>query len=323
MNIEKYLRKNWVNTDFEITKIKRTFKEKPIKKLIFFASLKSNIFIFSFYWLIILATVLYFLYYKGFFEINFSFFPIIFLPILIIIYDGPIKKMNYRNKYEILNKIEENIWNKFYFNHIPSWKTDWIINSFTLKHDKYKSSWNEIVKFRKNDKQNILTITTFFKNNFSFSYPTIIILPNSYSKIKNISLKIFSCLLVLLYLIIIYIEIKNQFISIWKLLPFLIFIWIILTYLVIFSFRNEQFTNYESYKFENKFSDFYQKNILKFCEKIDSNCQMKFEKNKFVIKVDLMGKSEWLNIKKDVIDDYIFFKNISELLKETEKVYNK
>lgn len=35
MNIEKYLRKNWVNTDFEITKIKRTFKEKPIKKLIF------------------------------------------------------------------------------------------------------------------------------------------------------------------------------------------------------------------------------------------------------------------------------------------------
>gem|GEM_PF-5136449 len=69
-----------------------------------------------------------------------------------------------------------------------------------------------------------MTITTFFKNNFSFSYPTIIILPNSYSKIKNISLKIFSCLLVLLYLIIIYIEIKNQFISIWKLLPFLIFI---------------------------------------------------------------------------------------------------
>ena len=103
----------------------------------------------------------------------------------------------------------------------------------------------------------------------------------------------------------------------------MIFIWIILTYLVIFSFRNEQFTNYESYKFENKFNDFYQKNILKFCEKIDYNCQMKFEKNKFVIKVDLMGKIEWLNIKKDVIDDYIFFKNISELLKETEKVYNK
>lgn len=47
------------------------------------------------------------------------------------------------------------------------------------------------------------------------------------------------------------------------------------------------------------------------------------KKNKFVIKVDLMGKIEWLNIKKDVIDDYIFFKNISELLKETEKVYNK
>ena len=36
-----------------------------------------------------------------------------------------------------------------------------------------------------------------------------------------------------------------------------------------------------------------------------------------------MGKIEWLNIKKDVIDDYIFFKNIAELLKETEKVYNK